>query len=410
MHPSLRSLVLLLCCYLPCSAAETDAATDNLAELVQNQTEFAFSCYSAIDSDPSSNTLFSPYSLSTCLSMVFLGAREDTADEIQNTLHLKIDRDQVAATSLALAQKLESKSKEAPNYQLQVANAIWVDQQTFILSEYAHTLESSFRAKIDRINFQKADKATATINQWISDQTGAKITNLLSPADLNEQTRLVLTNAVYFQGSFVSPFDEKQTKKTPFYPTPDTTSSVAMMQQTGSFPYLENDLFQMLSLPFVDKNGAKMALAILLPKSTDNLPQIEDDLDHTFQEWLPSLQTSRVIVQLPKFTLKKRLDFNQTLQQMGMKIPFTTEANFSGIDGKLDLYLSKVIHEALFALDEAGVVAAAATAAGMNKTSAQPAAAPTPFIADHPFLFFIIDMTSREILFMGKFQEPKDVL
>ena len=108
--------------------------------------------------------------------------------------------------------------------------------------------------------------------------------------------------------------------------------------------------FKCSSLPFVGKNGvgkngAQMALAILLPKSTDNLRQIEDDLDHTFQEWLPSLQTSRVAVQLPKFTLKKRLDLQPNLATDGNEIPFTTEANFSGIDGKLDLYLSKVVHE-----------------------------------------------------------------
>ena len=114
MRSSLRSLVLFLCCYLPCSAAETDAATDNLAELVQGQTEFAFSCYSAIGSDPSSNTLFSPYSLSTCLSMVFLGAREDTADEIQSTLHLKIDRNQVAATSRRWPRNWNLKAKRLP--------------------------------------------------------------------------------------------------------------------------------------------------------------------------------------------------------------------------------------------------------------------------------------------------------
>lgn len=390
--------------------AEVDSPADNIDQMVHDHTQFATLLYQAVAPSEPSNLVFSPYSISTCLSMVFLGARSTTADEIQTTLRLNLDREQIPSTTLALMQQLESKTKDATGYQLKLANAVWVDQQTYILSDYSHTLESAFRAKIDRINFQQASAATETINRWVSDQTSAKITDLLHPGDIDENTRLVLTNAVYFQGSFTSPFDEKKTKKSPFYPTPDTSSTVPMMQQTGSFAYLENDLFQMAGLPFKSKNGARMSLVILLPRSTDNLLQIENDLSDSFREWLTAMKGERLVLQIPKFTVKKRLDLNQILQNMGMKIPFTTQANFSGIDGKLDLYLSKVVHEALFALDEAGVVAAAATAAGIGVTSAPPTAAPLPFIADRPFLYFIVDMASNEILFMGKFQEPKDVL
>ncbi len=389
-----------------CEAAEPD----DVAELVRDHTQFAASLYSSVKASASANIIFSPYSISTSLAMVFLGAKADTADEMQKVLHLTIDKDQLAPTTLALSQQLLPKDQDPLQYQLKSVNALWADQQTFILSDYQHTLESAFKAKIDRINFQKSTQAANTINQWISSQTAGKITNLLLSSDLDSLTRLVLTNAVYFQGSFVSPFDEKQTRIAPFYPTPDTVSSVPMMQQTLSLPYLENDLFQMACLPFASKTGAKMALAIFLPRSTDNLPQIENDLINSFDDWISSLQQSKIALQLPKFTIKKRLDLNQILQRMGMKIPFTVQADFSAINGALDLYLSKVVHEALFAVDEAGVVAAAATAAGMSVKSAPPALAPIPFNTDHPFLFLIVEMTTHEILFMGKFQEPKDVL
>lgn len=391
-------------------AAEVDSPADNIAQLVHDHTEFAASLYQTITPSAPSNIVFSPYSISTCLSMVFLGARATTADEIQTTLHLSLDQNQLPSTALALMQKLEAKTKDAPSYRLNVANAVWVDQETYVLSDYSHNLERAFRAKIDRVNFHQASETTETINRWISEQTSAKITDLLHPGDINERTRLVLTNAVYFQGSFINPFNEKKTEQSPFYPTPDTSSTVPMMEQTESFAYLENDLFQMAGLPFKNKNGARISLIILLPRSTDNLQQIETDLGVSFSEWLTSMKVEKLFLQIPKFTVKKRIDLNETLQQMGMRIPFTTEANFSGIDGKFDLYLSKVVHEALFALDEAGVVATAANAATIGVTSVPPVATPTSFIADHPFLYLIVDTGSKEILFMGKFQEPKDVL
>ncbi|MBX3719290.1 MAG: serpin family protein [Parachlamydiales bacterium] len=405
-----KTTAILLSLSVPCMGAEADSPSDNIAQMVSDHTRFATHFYQAATPSTPSNIVFSPYSISTCMTMVFLGARDTTADEIQTTLYLNLERDLIPSTTLALIQQLEGKSKDATGYQLKLANAVWVDQHTYILSDYSHTLESAFRAKIDRINFQQATKATETINRWISDQTSSKITDLLHPGDIDDNTRLVLTNAVYFQGSFTSPFDEKKTKQAPFYPTPDTSSTVRMMQQTGSFSYLENDLFQMAGLPFKSKNGSKISLVILLPRSTDNLPQIENDMSDSFPEWINAMKGDRLLLQIPKFTVKKRLDLNNILQMMGMKIPFTTQANFSGIDGKLDLYLSKVVHEALFALDEAGVVAAAATAASIGVTSVGPTPAPTPFVADHPFLYFIVDGASSEILFMGKFQEPKDVL
>ncbi len=362
MLQKIWSVVASLTCCLSAVAAETDTPEDTVAQLIQDHTEFAASLYSAVATS-SSNVVFSPYSISTCLSMVFLGARNETADEIQTTLHLNLDRDQISSATLALAQQLEPKSKDANNYQLNLANALWLDEQTYTLSDFSHALESAFRAKVGRINFAKTDNAIQTINQWVSDQTSAKITDLLLTGDIDENTRLVLTNAVYFQGSFTKPFDEKQTKDKPFHPTPDTSATVSMMQQTTSAPYMENDLFQLLALPFVSKNGAKMALAILLPRSTDNLVQIENEFKEAWNEWISALKFNRVTVQLPKFKVKKRLDLNAILQQLGMKIPFTTQANFSGIDGKLDLYLSKVVNEALIDVNEAGVVAAAATAA-----------------------------------------------
>ena len=149
-----------------------------------------------------------------------------------------------------------------------------------------------------------------------------------------------------------------------------------------------------------------MACVILLPKSAENLPLIEGLLQGKFQEWLGSLTPQLVDLQLPKFSISQRMNLNETLKKLGMEIPFTAQANFAGIDGKLDLYLDKVITETFFALDEAGVIAAAATAASIGVTALPPVTPSHSFIANHPFLFFIVDLNSSEVVIMGNFTTP----
>jgi serpin B len=382
-------------------AAPLTPTTDpgDLKQLTQDHAEFAFSLYSGINSDPSTNLIFSPYSITSCLEMLFIGARNETADEIQQTLHLELDRTQLLPLSSQLIQKLKSTGP-----QLDIANGMWLGSQFFVLSDYSHAIESAFQGKITRVDFTRPEQAAQTINQWILDKTRGKISNLIQTSDLDEATRLVLTNAVSFQGNWRSSFDPMLTAEHPFSPTPETSTSISMMKQTGSFPYFENDLIQMVALPF----EGSLACVLLLPKSQENLAIVEADLTNTFTEWLSTLKKDQVMVQIPKFTTTHRLDLNQILQTLGMNLSFTTQANFSGIDGKLDLYVSKVVHQAFFSLDENGVTAAAATAASIGVKSLAPASPPVSFVADHPFLFFIIDLATQEMLFMGKFQLPSE--
>jgi serpin B len=183
-----------------------------------------------------------------------------------------------------------------------------------------------------------------------------------------------------------------------------------MMEQTAFFPYVENDLYQAVALPFQGATQGKgqIALMLLLPKSADNFSAMLEMMPDSFEESLSELQPRKVHVQLPKFSLSKRYPLNEPLMQLGMKTPFTTQANFSGIDGLLNLFLNKVVHETFFALDENGVTAAAATGASMEITAVPNA--PAEFNADHPFLFFIVDLKSTEVLFIGKFADATDVI
>ena len=388
--------------------ADADVSSGlGIDELTKDHREFALSLYPVLDVEDS-NLVFSPYSIATCLSMVYVGARGETASQMEKALHLEIDRKTIAKTSSLLAQSLMLKKKEDNGYQLNIANALWIDQGIFLLADFRYAIEQQFKAKLGILNFTQSVNALSTINDWVSEQTQGKIVNLLAGNDINALTRLVLTNAVYFQGTWERPFDPKNTKNAPFHPKPDATMMVSMMSQVLFAPYYENELMQAIALPFIGmaNGGNKLALVILLPKSADNFSNMFDELNASFDHWISTLEPQQVNLKIPKFTLSNRYDLNESLKQLGMEDAFDSDANFTGIDGMRDLFLNKVVHQAFFDFDENGVTAAAATAAAINATSAGPKETAFVMNVDHPFLFFIVDLNTQEMLFMGKIAKP----
>ncbi len=388
---------------LSCAALFADLSSD-LTQLTDNHTEFALSLYPVLDEGH--NLVFSPYSISTCLSMAYLGARGDTQTQMQSVMHLNVDRKNLGKTAYALYQALlPSKNNEKP-YKLNMANALWADQGIFLLTDFRYAIEEQFKAKLGKLNFAMTSNALEAINDWVSKQTQGKISKLLQPNDINELTRLVLTNAVYFQGTWISPFNAKKTHEASFHPTPESSVDVPMMRQSLSAPYFENELMQAVALPFAGRSNADSNLAFLLmiPKSADNFASMAHEFSESYAQWLSSLKSQYVDVTLPKFSFSSRFDLNKSLQELGMEDAFDSNANFTGIDGMRDLFINKVVHQAFFDLDESGVTAAAATAVALNIT-AVPGVAPVQIVADHPFLFFIIDLKSYEMLFMGKVAE-----
>ncbi len=380
---------------------------EDLAQLSEDHSAFAFSLYPTL-ATPDDNLVFSPYSIATCLGMVYLGARGDTELQMQKAMHWEIDRKNFAKTSAALNQSLLSSSSTDKVYQLNIANALWLDQGTFLLTDFRYAIEQQFKAKLGKINFSLPENAVSTINSWTSEQTQGKIPQLLTPGDLSPATRLLLTNAVYFEGNWTLPFDPKMTQDWPFQPSTDTSMNVKMMHQVLSIPYFENELMQAAALPFIGKSegGGTLAFVIVLPKSAQNFNAVANELDDELDDWISSMTPQQVDLKLPKFSLNSRYDLKAPLQQLGMEDPFDSDANFVGIDGLRDLFLNNVIHQAYFTLGENGVTAAATTAVSINVTSAKNKIPPVPLIADHPFLFFIVDMKSQEMLFMGQMIKP----
>ncbi len=373
-------------------------------KMAKDCTEFGISLYSSLKKSEAPNLVFSPYSIFSCLSMVYVGARDETAQEMQQVLHLSLKRPDLSKTAYALRKSLVAPGEGT--YTLEMANGMWLDRDTFVLSDFRHAIEDGFQAKVQSLDFSQAEKATSIINEWTSNQTHGKISKLLEAGDVDTTTRLVLTNALYFKGSWQVPFDVKNTADGNFFTGDGTKIKTKMMEQTGFFSYLENDNFQLISMPFLKKDEAsRPACLILLPKKTVALSDCENLLTAaSVQSWIDQLNQEKVNIKMPKFSLDKRYDLNSVLKTLGMENAFNDKADFSGIDGMHDLFLSKVIHESFFALDEAGVTAAAATSASINVTATP--AKPLAFTVDRPFLFLLVDLQTKLPLFIGKIQDP----
>lgn len=396
------TLVTSISCWATTPTVQSPEQIDNLIKSTQ---EFSYSLYHQLDQNE--NLVFSPYSIFSCLSMVYVGARDETATEIQRCLKLKNTQSKIPSLFFELNKRISKKGEEG--YDLSLANGLWVNKDSFVLSDFRHTLQDDFDAQVSELDFSHNEEAIQVINEWTSNTTKGKIPELLEPSDVNKLTRVVLTNALYFAGKWVSPFSPDQTKEGNFYPTPKTPTIAHLMEQTHTFPYFENDLVQMVALPFEGNTfkNSELACLILLPQEDLSLTDLQDKITQgALPFWLNTLTPTYLKVSVPRFELTRRYDLNTALQTLGIKTAFTDKANFSGIDGMRDLFLQKVVHATYFSFNESGVTAAAATGASMGLTSF-PEDKPKPFLANRPFLFLIIELESGLPLFMGKLIQPK---
>jgi serpin B len=240
----------------------------------------------------------------------------------------------------------------------------------------------------------------------VEEQTGGKIKNLLQPSHLSPNTSLVLTNAIYFKGDWSSPFSKAGTKDEVFTVTEDKRVPVPMMHRTGRLNYSDGEDFQALELPYA---GDDLSMVIVLPKKMDGLARVEESLtSEKLSAWLAKLGPRRVDVALPKFKVEAGFELQKVLPAMGMPLAFTGSADFSGIDGKRDLFISAVIHKAFVDVNEEGTEAAAATAVVLARPSAVVRPPPAVvFRADHPFAFLIRHNRSGSILFLGRVVNPR---
>jgi serpin B len=379
-----------------------DATAVGHSDLAAGNTAFAVDLYHQLRI-AEGNLFFSPYSISTALAMTYAGARGNTEAEMARVLHFDLDHLDQEALHSAFADleahlaQIQAKGDIA----LHVANALWPQAGYAFLAAFLDLCRRCYGVTITPVNYATdTEGARQLINTWVEEKTRDKIKELLKPDHVTPLTTLILVNAIYFKGNWASQFDPEDTDDAPFYRLAGDAVKASMMQQKARFGYRETDDLQVLELPYV---GADLSMLVLLPRERAGLPALEAALTvDILTLWTQGLHATEVQVLLPRFKLSGEFDLGETLKAMGMVDAFGA-ADFSGMTGQRDLFISEVVHKAFVDVNEEGTEAAAATAVLMARSIPPP----TPvFRADHPFLFLIRENSTGSVLFLGRVVDP----
>ncbi|XP_071341839.1 serpin peptidase inhibitor, clade B (ovalbumin), member 1, like 3 isoform X7 [Trachinotus anak] len=361
------------------------------------------------DSDKTANVFFSPFSISSALAMVMLGAAGNTATQMSETLKTQDCQDDVHS---GFTQLLSELNKPDAPYALSVANRLYGEQSYQFVEEFLGKTRKHYSAELESVDFINSfEAARLNINSWVEKQTQGKIKDVLAQGVVNNMTRLVLVNAIYFKGNWNKQFQQSATRDAQFRLNKNDTKPVKMMYQKTKFPltYIPEASCQILEMPY---KGKELSMLIFLPMNIEDgstgLEKLEKELTYeNFVEWTRPDMMDEIEVQvgLPRFKMEEKYDMKDVLVSMGMVDAFDIAmSDFSGMSPANDLVLSKVVHKAFVEVNEEGTEAAAATAAIMMLRCALP---PATFIADHPFLFFIRHNPSMSVLFAGRYCSPE---
>jgi serpin B len=391
----------LLSLYSPISTFATSANPSPAQVVVRGNTAFALDLYAQLKGGKG-NLIFSPYSISSAMAMIYAGGRGQTESQIAETLHFTLPRETLHTAFLELQDDLNEVQKPG-SIQFLIANAIWPHNAYSFKKAFLGLLETHYRASVTPVDYiDHLEEARQTINRWVEDKTMDQIKELIRPGILNALTRMVLTNAIYFKGNWNSQFSEKSTKTMPFNVTSTQSVMIPMMYQTEEFGYHADETIQVLEMGY---KGNRISMLVLLPLQKGGITNLEKNLNtRQLQQWTDQIQKQKVETWFPKFKLTSSFDLNDPLLALGMLDAFGKKANFSGMDGTRRLYLSAVVHKAFVEVNEEGTEATAATGGVISVTSAPVL---PQFKADHPFLFFIRDTVSKSILFIGRVVQPK---
>jgi serpin B len=291
--------------------------------------------------------------------------------------------------------------------ELKIANRLWPHKRFAFLAAFVNDAKKLYDAAPEPLDFSAdLEGSRRAINHWVEEQTADRIKELIKPGVLPNDTRLILTNAIYFKGAWTDKFNKAATADAPFHLAPDKQVDVPMMHRAGGYRYAEDEAAQWIELPYA--NGG-MAMVVALPRRIDGLADVAKRLDAATlaQRVAGMAHRESVKVWLPRFKMTAAFELSDVLSAIGMPLAFDEhKADFSGMSSAEALMISKVLHQAYVDVNEEGTEAAAATGVVMKPKMARPPTAPVEFRADRPFLFVIRDTGSGAILFMGRVSNP----
>jgi len=377
---------------------------------------------------PTENALLSPYSIQVALAMTYAGADGDTRIEMSRVLHFPANGAVLDASFAALSQSLtdavtqqHQRNEQTRKYgetgddiELRVANRLFGQQGYEFRALFLDVLKTTYAAPLEALDFQHgAEAARHHINSWVEAQTAKKIVDLIPGGGLTTDTRLVLTNALYFKAPWTRSFDKSATDDLPFFIRGGTPQDVPTMRKQYSVPYAKYSGFTAIALPYA---GSDLHFLILLPDSSDGLAALEKELTPELLAECATMKPQLVALELPKLKLQPAtIPLGQTLQALGLKTAFDQphgSANFDRMAPRKPddyLFIGEVFHKTFLTLDEEGTEAAAATAVVMLRATGMPSSPPKPIVVkvDHPFLFAIQHRDSGACLFLGRVTDPR---
>lgn len=405
--------VLMLFAQCKQSNSQNNSSTDkkmtnpetpiNKSNTVDGNNQFATDLlkkYTNNEEQKNRNIFFSPVSIYTALAMTNEGANGKTIEEINNTVHVPADK---AIRHTEMQNLITALNPNSTNYKLTIANAVWAQKEYPFVAAYLNTCKTVYNAQAQNLDFiTHPAEATKTINNWVESNTNNKIKDIISEKNITKNTRMILTNAIYFKAEWNKPFEKEYTSEKDFYTTTNGISKVQMMQMQRGFPYSENEKAQVLEIPY---KGDELSMVIILPKQRNTIQTITNSTNlasfaATNNNW------SQVRVLLPKFKFSTKYLMKDDLTQMGMPTPFSDKADFSGISATKELQIGQVIHQTFIEVNEDGTEAAAATVVDMEAGSAP--REPITFNANHPFIFLIKHNKTNTILFTGVVNNPNE--
>ena len=376
------------------------SAQPEMNQTVKGNNRFAFDLFEKIQQE-GENVFFSPYSISSALAMTYTGAEGTTQQEMQKIFGFANDRQSQAEAFHMLNKHLDTLNDKT--IELNVANSLWCQDNYDFLDEFLNINKKYYQAGIRKVDFRNNHpEARKQINQWVEEETNKKIKDLIKEGTLSPSVRMVLANAIYFNGKWAYPFNKSQTRPEMFYMNENNRKRVLFMHRSVSVKYYEDELAQVVELPY---SGKDLSMMIMLPQEVSGIHKLEQKLDTgLYNEYQESMFSKKVDLWLPRFRVETQYNLNQPLKNLGMNSAFSGDADFSGMTGNKELFISDVAHKAFVEVSEEGTEAAAATGAVMSKTSL---VKKVEFRADHPFIYLIKDNRTGSILFMGRLFEPK---
>ena len=395
----------------PARERASAAATETeLADLVSGNSAFAFDLYRTLAARDG-NLFYSPYSLSLTIAMTYAGARGETERQMADTLRILLPQDALHSAFNALDIEIASRGKSprlegGEAFRLNIANVVWGQEDHGFLEEFLNIVSESYGTGVRPVDFRGSpEESRVTINDWVAESTEGRITDLFPPEIINEMTRMVLTNAIYFNARWQHVFEDRRTRPEAFHLLDGSSIDVPMMNTTDEFGYAKGEGYQVVDLPYL---GRELSMTLMLADK-GRFSEFEERLDAALvRRIIEGIKEHQVDLKMPRFEFESQFRLSETFKKMGMVNPFDpATAEFSGMDGRscpgLCLFIRDIVHKAFVSVDEEGTEAAAATGIAVQQTSSKPE--PIVVTVDMPFIFLIRDRGTGAILFVGRVQE-----